>query len=229
MRVAIVIPLYNEQDNVAPLLQQIVTAMNERMEYEIICVDDGSSDSTLAVLLASQTNVKQLRIIRHKQCCGQSTALASGVKAALAPWIVTLDGDLQNDPADIPRLMDYLEQQQNAPRLKMIAGWRKQRRDSWVKRVSSIVANNIRKRLLHDETPDTGCGIKLFSRAVFLELPFFDHLHRFLPALFMRAGYEVVSVVVNHRPRTLGESKYGTFNRLWVGIVDICGVIWRVI
>ena len=154
-------------------------------------------------------------------------AIATGVRAARADWILTLDGDGQNDPADIPALVERLRAQPNdEPPLQLIMGHRAKRQDSWLRKFSSRVANGVRSRLLHDATPDSGCGLKLFSRQAFLELPYFDHMHRFLPALFQRNGGAVISVRVNHRPRTRGVSKYGLHNRLWVGITDLFGVSW---
>jgi dolichol-phosphate mannosyltransferase len=169
----------------------------------------------------------QVRLIRHAVRSGQSAAVATGVRAARAPWIATLDGDGQNDPADIPKLLDRASDA-NSSRLRLVMGNRTTRRDTWLRRMSSRVANGVRGRLLRDGTPDTGCGIKVFDRAVFLDMPRFDHMHRFMPALFQREGYEVVSVPVNHRERTRGKSKYGLHNRLWVGIVDLVGVMWLI-
>jgi dolichol-phosphate mannosyltransferase len=171
-----------------------------------------------------------LRVVRHRQSCGQSQAVASGVKLARAPWIATLDGDGQNDPADIPALIRRRDQEAAASSsdavLVMIAGHRQTRRDTFIRRLSSRVANAVRSTMLKDSTPDSGCGLKLFARQTFLDMPRFDHMHRFLPALMIRAGGKVVSVGVNHRPRERGVSKYGVWNRLWVGIVDLFGVAW---
>jgi dolichol-phosphate mannosyltransferase len=153
--------------------------------------------------------------------------VATGVRTARAPWIATLDGDGQNDPADIPKLLEAARSA-TSPRLKLVMGNRTTRRDTWLRRLSSRVANGVRGGLLRDGTPDTGCGIKVFDRAVFMDMPRFDHMHRFMPALYQREGYEVVSVPVNHRERTRGKSKYGLHNRLWVGIVDLFGVMWLI-
>src|SRR6185437_8815536 len=168
--------------------------------------------------------VRQLVLVRHRDSCGQSAAIRSGVKAARAAWIATLDGDGQNDPADIPVLWQIAQAAPAAP-LLMVAGHRARRQDSWSKRRASRIANAVRRRMLHDATPDTGCGLKLFPRALFFELPWFDHMHRFLPALVLRAGGAVRSVPVNHRPRERGASKYGTLDRLAVGITDLFGVM----
>ena len=162
---------------------------------------------------------------RHALGCGQSAAINTGVKAATGDWIATLDGDGQNDPADIPALLARALSESSVGPL-LIAGHRTRRQDGRVKRLTSRVANGARARLLHDHTADTGCGLKLFRRADFLDLPRFDHMHRYLPALFLRAGGQVVSVPVNHRPRTRGTSKYGTLDRLWVGLFDLVGVYW---
>jgi dolichol-phosphate mannosyltransferase len=225
MDLAVVIPVRNEAPNIAPLVAEIRAALDGGVDYEIIYVDDGSTDGTVAAVEQSQRDFTRLRLVRHRARAGQSAAIRSGVKAAAAPWIATLDGDGQNDPADIPRLWAMARQAPKAPPL-LIAGRRAKRRDSAVKRVSSRVANGIRARLLGDDTPDTGCGLKLFPRALYLDLPFFDHQHRFLPALVLREGGRVVSVAVNHRPRERGASNYGTLDRLWVGIADLGGVMW---
>jgi dolichol-phosphate mannosyltransferase len=223
---SVVVPVFNERDNVVPLIEEIVAALGARGGFEIVYVDDASRDDTLAVLREARTRFPQLRVVRHLSQSGQSTAVRTGVKAARGEWIATLDGDGQNDPADIPKL---LESRASAPaKVKLFAGWRVNRRDDFVKRISSKIANGVRSRLLRDATPDTGCGLKLFERGVFLELPYFDHMHRFLPALVQRAGFSVQSVAVGHRPRTRGVSKYGMWNRLWVGISDLRGVAWLI-
>lgn len=226
MDLSVVIPIKNEADNIQPLLQEIHAALEEHYDYEVIYVDDGSDDASLRVLGGMTRRYPRLRVLQHAQSCGQSTAVRSGVQAARAPWIATLDGDGQNDPADIPKLMAVIVAPDCDPRLKLVAGWRRARHDTWVKRLSSIIANRVRRALLRDKTPDTGCGLKLFEREMFLALPYFDHMHRFLPALVLREGGEVCSVEVQHRHRELGVSKYGIHNRLWVGIVDLFGVSW---
>jgi dolichol-phosphate mannosyltransferase len=168
-----------------------------------------------------------LRLVRHARRRGQSAALLSGVRAARGPWIATLDGDGQNDPADIPALLAARDKAaESGQALQLIGGRRVNRRDRWLKRFSSKVANAVRRRLLGDATPDTGCGLKLFPRAAFLALPHFDHFHRFLPALIQRQGGAVISVDVSHRPRRAGRSHYGVFDRLWVGLFDLVGVMW---
>lgn len=227
VRLSVVIPVRNEADNVALLAREIRDALGDSRSFEIIFVDDASTDDTVASIQAvRRKHVPQIRVLSHTQGCGQSIAVRTGVRAARANWIVTLDGDGQNDPADIPAFLHLLEQ--SAPDLKLIMGNRKLRKDTWVRRISSRVANGTRRRMLGDDTPDTGCGIKLFHRTTFLELPAFDHMHRFLPALFIRAGARVTSIAVNHRPRVAGQSKYGLFDRLWVGIVDLFGVRWLI-
>jgi dolichol-phosphate mannosyltransferase len=221
---AVVVPVFNERDNIPPLLAEIASALRGRIDFEIIYVDDNSTDDSVAVLAAARAQYPELRIIRHVTRSGQSTAVWHGVRAARAPWIATLDGDGQNDPADIPKL---LEARTAAPdNLKLFAGWRVTRRDSFNKRISSKVANAVRSRMLQDSTPDTGCGLKLFERETFMRLPYFDHMHRYLPALVKRAGYAIQSVPVGHRPRTAGTSKYGMLDRLWVGLADLRGVAW---
>lgn len=223
---SVVVPVYNEAGNVAPLVHEIVAALRGVTAFEIVFVDDCSTDGTFDALRALKAEVPELRVLRHVGNAGQSTATRNGVKAARGEWIATLDGDGQNDPADIPKL---LAQRDSAPReVRMFAGWRVARKDSGSKRWASKWANAIRAAMLKDATPDTGCGIKLFERAAFLELPYFDHMHRYLPALMQRAGYRTVSVPVNHRPRGTGVSKYNNVNRALVGIRDLRGVAWLI-
>ncbi|MFM2110345.1 MAG: glycosyltransferase family 2 protein [Gammaproteobacteria bacterium] len=217
--ISVVIPVCNEVDNVGPLAREIVAALQGKA-FEILFVDDGSTDGTADAVRELRDSIPQLRLLRHSFRSGQSAAVCSGVRHARAEWIATLDGDGQNDPADIPKLYD------SRFVAELVMGNRVQRRDTWLRHAQSRVANGVRGWLLGDGTPDTGCGIKVMQRAQFLELPRFDHMHRFLPALFLRAGARVVSVPVAHRPRARGTSKYGLFDRLWVGIVDIFGVMW---
>jgi dolichol-phosphate mannosyltransferase len=228
MDISIVIPVRNEAGNIAPLVAEIGAALNGIAAYEIVYVDDGSIDSTAAEIRRQQAALPRLRLIRHARSYGQSAAIRSGVKAANGGWIATLDGDGQNDPADIPALWRIAREAcGDRPEARlMIVGHRGRRQDSWSKRRASAVANAVRRRLLRDDTPDTGCGLKLFPRALFLDLPYFDHMHRFLPALVLRDGGVVRSVPVNHRPRRRGVSKYGVLDRLGVGIVDLFGVMW---
>ena len=221
---SVVVPVYNEQDNVAPLVGEIVAALRGSVDFEIVYVDDDSTDATLARLQALKAEVPELRIVRHLANGGQSTATRNGVKAARGAWIATLDGDGQNDPVDIPKLL--AERDRAASDVKLFAGWRVERKDSGSKRWASKWANAIRSRMLRDATPDTGCGIKLFEREAFLDLPYFDHMHRYLPALMQRAGWKTVSVPVNHRHRGSGVSKYNNLNRALVGIADLRGVAW---
>ncbi len=229
MKISIVVPVFNEADNIFPLIEEIEQAMSEAQSCEILYVDDGSNDDSAAVLKRALQEFQGLRVIRHQHSYGQSAAIRTGVRHAVYPLIATLDGDGQNDPADIPRLYEvYSGQRQTQPDLWMVAGWRQTRQDSWWRVFSSKVANAIRGALLHDDTPDTGCGLKLFLREKFLELPYFDHMHRFLPALVIRAGGQVISSPVNHRSRQRGVSKYDTLGRLWVGIIDLMGVIWLI-
>lgn len=222
---SVVIPVRNEAPNIAPLVAEIEAAL-AGMPHEIVYVDDGSTDGTWEALLAAQAAGAPLHAIRHRASCGQSAAVVTGVKAARGRWIATLDGDGQNDPADIPRLLGRAEAEAEAGRRTLIAGHRVNRKDSGVKRYSSRIANAVRSWLLKDATPDTGCGLKVFGRDLFLELPHFDHMHRFLPALTLRQGGEVVSEPVNHRPRVRGTSNYGTLDRLLVSIFDLIGMAW---
>ena len=225
MDLSVVIPARNEAPNVAPLVAEIRASLDGRLDYEIVYVDDGSGDGTAAELARAARDFPQLRFLRHRESCGQSAAIRTGVKAARAAWIATLDADGQNDPADILKLWELARNSPPAPPL-LVTGHRQKRRDTASKRWASRAANRIRQTLLGDRTPDTGCGLKIFRREVFLELPAFDHMHRFLPALVLRAGGKTVSVPVNHRPRERGRSNYGIFDRLWVGIVDLFGMMW---
>jgi dolichol-phosphate mannosyltransferase len=225
MELSVIIPVKDEAGNIAPLAAEIAAALDGFVQYEIVYIDDGSADATAAEIRSLQLRCPQLRLLRHDRSCGQSAAIRSGVKAARGHWIATLDGDGQNDPADIPALWQIAENAPAVPPL-LIAGRRARRQDSWSKRQASRIANAVRRRLLRDDTPDTGCGLKLFPRALFLDLPYFDHMHRFLPALVLREGGVVRSVPVNHRPRQRGTSKYGVLDRLAVGISDLCGVMW---
>jgi dolichol-phosphate mannosyltransferase len=230
VQLSIVVPVRNEADNILPLLAEIHAALENRGEFEVVYVDDGSTDATPQRLAEAMQRYPRLRVFSHRASCGQSAALMTGMRAARGEWVATLDGDGQNDPADIPKLLaarDAAAQGgSSSTNLQLVAGYRKTRRDTWLKRFSSRVANAVRSRLLGDATPDTGCGLKLVARAAYLELPLFDHMHRFLPALVQRRGGTTLSVEVNHRPRTRGTSNYGLFDRLWVGIVDLLGVMW---
>jgi dolichol-phosphate mannosyltransferase len=226
MELSVVVPVHNEAENLEPLLAEITQALEGRIGYEIVYVDDGSTDGTPPRLAALRTAFPRLRVLRHARAFGQSAALLTGIRAAQGGLIATLDGDGQNDPADILRLLETWQALRRENPQAMVAGHRKKRKDTGWRRFSSRVANAVRGALLGDRTPDTGCGLKIFPRALFLELPAFDHMHRFLPALAQRAGGAVVSVEVNHRPRLAGLSKYGTWQRLWAGIIDMAGVMW---
>ena len=222
-QLSIVIPMFNEADNAVPLVEEIQQALGGKIDYEIIVVDDGSTDETVARLRGLQQKIPQLRVLCHQQNYGQTASIVSGVRHARFEWITTLDGDGQNDPADIPKLIAAAH---GAASHSLIAGSRQKRCDTWIRRLSSRIANGVRGALLRDRCADTGCGLKLFGRDAFLRLPHFNHLHRFLPALFQRLGGEIRVVAVNHRPRLRGKSKYGVMNRLWVGIIDLFGVVW---
>lgn len=223
---SVVVPVFNERDNVTPLVNEIVAALRGKYRFEIVYVDDQSKDDSLQVLKDLMASVPELRVVQHLKQSGQSTAVRNGVKAARGSWIATLDGDGQNDPADIPKLIEARDKA--APEIKLFAGWRVNRKDTGSKRWASKIANTIRASFLKDETPDTGCGIKLFERAVFMDLPYFDHMHRYLPALVKRAGFQSVSVPVNHRERGSGVSKYNNLGRAWVGLKDLRGVAWLI-
>ena len=239
---SVVIPVLNEAPNLRDLLQEIVAALESVVEFEIVLVDDCSTDQTEEMTLALLAEFPTLRVLRHDRRSGQSAGLRSGIRAAKFPWIATLDGDGQNDPADLPKLWAARPTQQaldpsvdatppattSATELPkwMAIGHRVDRRDTGAKRFASRFANGLRRRALKDDTPDTGCGIKIFPRELFLQLPWFSHIHRFLPALIRRAGGTSVSIPVSHRERTRGQSKYGVLDRAWVGIWDLMGVMW---
>ena len=227
IELSVVVPVYNEVENIEPLVAEIRNVLDGAINYEILYVDDGSNDGTVALLEKLAAEIPGFRFVAHDGNFGQSAAMATGVISARGGLIATLDGDGQNDPADIPKLVDRLKaQDSNRIDRVLVVGRRKKRRDIWLKRISSRIANGVRSRMLKDDTPDTGSGLKVFARDMFLALPMFDHMHRFLPALVIRNQGKVISVEVNHRPRKLGTSKYGLHNRLWVGIVDMFGVMW---
>jgi len=224
--VSVVVPVRNEAGNTAPLVAEIAAALDGHWTFEVVYVDDGSSDGTAAELQRLMVQYPWLRRVRHKQSCGQSAAVGSGVKAARGATCVTLDGDGQNDPKFIPSLLRALEA--GGARVGLIAGQRVGRKASAFKKLQSRVANAVRGAILRDGTRDSGCGLKAFRRGLFLDLPYFDGLHRFLPALVRREGYEVGYVDVVDRPRRAGVSNYGMWDRLWVGILDLAGVWWLI-
>ena len=224
--VSVVVPVRNEAGNIAPLVTEIAKALSGQWPFEVIYVDDGSSDATGAELEQLMTQHAWLRRVRHRQSCGQSAAVRTGVVTARAPIVVTLDGDGQNNPAFIPALIRALEA--GMPRTGLVAGQRVGRKASGFKKFQSRIANAVRGAVLRDGTRDTGCGLKAFRRDVFLGLPSFDGLHRFLPALARREGYAIGYVDVVDRPRAHGVSNYGMWDRLWVGILDLAGVWWLI-
>ncbi|MBV9053123.1 MAG: glycosyltransferase [Hyphomicrobiales bacterium] len=225
-RLSIVVPMRNESENAGPLIEEIERACAGLSPFEIICVDDGSSDKTASRLTELGASRANLRAFQHAISCGQSAAVRTGVRAARAPIVATIDGDGQNDPSFIPKLLEALEA--GGATTGLVAGQRVGRKDTGFKKLQSRVANMVRGRILRDGTRDTGCGLKAFRREVFLALPYFDGLHRFLPALMRREGYEVRLVDVVDRPRRAGRSNYGLFDRLWVGILDLAGVWWLI-
>ncbi|HLH97835.1 MAG TPA: glycosyltransferase family 2 protein [Xanthobacteraceae bacterium] len=224
--VSIVVPVRNEAGNVAPLIEEIAAAVAPIGDFEIVYVDDGSSDATGEELRASLRLHPWLRVISHACSCGQSAAVRTGVRAARAAVVVTLDGDGQNDPAAIPALVRTLAA--GAPRVGLVAGQRFKGRSTRFKQLQSRIANAVRGAILRDGARDSGCGLKAFRRDVFLALPYFDGLHRFLPALVRREGYEVGYIDVVERPRRAGVSNYGLWDRLWIGILDLAGVWWLI-
>jgi dolichol-phosphate mannosyltransferase len=223
--VSIVVPVRNEADNIAPLVDEIAAALDKNLAFELIYVNDGSSDRTEAELTRLMASRPWLRQIKHETSCGQSAAVSSGVIHARAGIVVTLDGDGQNDPAFIPALLEAMTK---APHIGLVAGQRVGRQATGFKRFQSLVANAVRSVVLRDGTRDTGCGLKAFRRDLFLRLPYFDGLHRFLPALVRREGYAIGYVDVVDRPRRAGTSNYGMWDRLWIGILDLFGVWWLI-
>ena len=223
--VSVVVPVFNEEENVGNLANEIADAMAGR-DYEMIFVNDKSSDATEARLIELKQTYPSLRVLSHRENAGQSRAIRTGILAAKSPVIATLDGDGQNDPADIPALLDQFTRADAPENLGLVGGRRTKRQDSWAKRFGSRFGNGVRKRLLKDNADDTGCGLKVFSREAFLRLPFFDHIHRYIPALMLREGYATEFADVNHRHREFGQSKYTNFGRLMVSIADLRGVMW---
>ena len=224
--ISVVVPVHNEAENINSLIHEIYNSISSWSIFELIIVNDASSDHTLMVLQELRKNFSYLRVISHSINKGQSTAICSGIRSAQYPIIVTLDGDGQNNPADIIKLYQHYTQS-NPPRT-MVVGHRKKRNDTYIRRFSSCIANDIRGKLLRDHCPDTGCGLKLFPRQLFLSFLQFNHCHRFFPALARRAGATIVNVEVDHRPRIRGQSHYGVLNRLGVGIIDLLGVMWLI-
>ncbi|HEY7245053.1 MAG TPA: glycosyltransferase family 2 protein [Xanthobacteraceae bacterium] len=224
--VSVVVPVRNESGNIAPLISEIVVPCEQAAGFEIIYVNDGSTDETEVELTELMANRPWLRQIKHEVSCGQSAAVHTGVRHARAPVVVTLDGDGQNDPAFIPALLQVLAA--GGTRMGLVAGQRVGRRAGAFKKLQSRIANGVRGAVLRDGTRDTGCGLKAFRRDVFLSLPYFDGLHRFLPALVRREGYDIGYVDVIDRPRRSGRSNYGMWDRLWIGILDLLGVWWLI-
>jgi dolichol-phosphate mannosyltransferase len=224
--VSIVVPVRNEAENIAPVIGEIAAALDGRWNYEIIYVNDGSTDATPERLASAMKSRPNLREVRHAASTGQSAAVRSGVRVARGAIVATLDGDGQNNPAFLPDLISAIEQ--GDERTGLAAGQRVGRKDTGFKKIQSRIANSVRNSILHDGTRDTGCGLKAFRREVFLALPYFDGLHRFLPALVRREGYDIVYVDVIDRPRHSGVSNYGFFDRLWIGIMDLAGVWWLI-
>ena len=221
--VSVVVPVHDEEGAAAPLAEEIAAAL-AGSDHEIVFVDDASRDKTREQLTALKARLPQLRVLTHRRNAGQSRAVRTGVLAARGDIIVTLDGDGQNDPADAPKLIERLRT--GDARLALVGGERLKRQDTNAKRWASRTANGVRKRLLNDKADDTGCGLKAFRREAFLRLPYFDHMHRYLPALMIREGYEVDFLDVSHRARTTGRSKYTNLGRLWASLSDLLGVMW---
>jgi len=223
-RFTVLIAVYNEAESVASVTEEVLRAAAPLQPFELVYVDDGSDDGTAEQLRALRARHVEIRVLRHDRRCGKTAALATGVRAARAPWIVTMDGDGQNAGEDVPRLLE-LAWASGEPS-PLVAGIRKRRHDPWSRRVATKFANALRRALLHDSCPDTGCGLKAFRRDVFLRLPVFEGMHRFLPALFQTYGHPLACCTVTHRPRLKGRSKYTNFGRALVGLPDTIGVIW---
>lgn len=221
--ISVVVPVFDEE-GAAPGLAREIAAAFEGRNYEMVFVDDRSRDATVAALTALKTELPQLRVLSHRSNSGQSRAIRTGVLAARGAIIVTLDGDGQNDPADGPKLVDALLA--GPADLALVGGERVKRQDSQAKKIASKFGNGVRKRLLKDTANDTGCGLKAFRREAFLRLPYFDHIHRYIPALMIREGYQVDFRPVNHRHRQSGASKYTNFGRLMASVSDLLGVMW---
>ncbi len=223
--ISIVVPVYNEAENVEKLVREIHAALSGTT-HEMNFVNDASLDKTEQVLQGLKSEFSTLRVLSHRKNAGQSRALRTGILAARAPLIATLDGDGQNDPADIPALLTQFTRMDAPDNLGLVGGRRAKRQDSWAKKIGSRFGNGVRKKLLKDNADDTGCGLKVFSREAFLRLPYFDHIHRYIPALMLREGYTTEFADVNHRHREFGVSKYTNFGRLMVSIADLRGVMW---
>ncbi|GHG94276.1 glycosyltransferase family 2 protein [Pseudodonghicola xiamenensis] len=228
MKLSIVIPMHNEAENVVPLVREIDSACADLPDKELILVDDGSNDDTARLIQELRTEYPWLRLIRHPKAGGQSAAVHSGVLAATGAIICTLDGDMQNPPAEIPKMVAPLMAPDAPADLGLVAGQRVKRQDTWSKKIASKLANRLRAWMLNDHTRDTGCGLKAFRRDAFLRLPFFNHMHRYLPALFARDGWQVAHVDVAHRERGGGSSNYNNLQRALVGIYDLFGVAWLI-
>ncbi|PYF08129.1 glycosyltransferase involved in cell wall biosynthesis [Rhodobacter viridis] len=226
--VSVVVPLHDEAPNLPPLVAGIRAALTGLCAHEILLVDDGSTDDTRAVALDLAAQIPELRVIAHAISAGQSAAVHSGVRAARGALVATLDGDGQNPPENLPQLLAPLLAPESDPQLGLVAGQRVGRQDGLSKRLASRFANTLRQAILHDATRDTGCGLKAFRRAAYLDLPYFDHMHRYLPALFARDGWRVAHVDVSHAPRQHGRSKYTNLARALVGISDLIGVAWLI-
>jgi len=225
VEISVVVPVYNEAENVGDLAREIARALDGR-SFEMIFVDDASRDQTRGRLLEAKAQMPQLRVLGHRANAGQSRAIRTGVRAARAPLVATLDGDGQNDPKDLPRLIAQITRPDAPADLALVQGRRKKRQDNFGKRISSRVANYVRKRMLNDSAEDSGCGIKVFKREAYLDLPYFDHIHRYTPALMLAEGFAVEYADVGHRPRQHGKSKYTNFGRLIAALWDLLGVIW---
>jgi dolichol-phosphate mannosyltransferase len=226
VKLSIVVPVFNEAGNTLPLIEEISEVLSQFGPYEIIYVNDGSSDDTPLELSRASQRFPELRMVHHSVRCGKSAAIMSGVMKANAPLIGTLDGDGQDDPKYIPLFLEAFGAQEASPKLGLVAGKREKRIEGMMRKISSYVANTVRRAFLRDGCSDSGCGLKMFRRDPFIWLPHFEGVHRFLPSFYRAFGYEVIEIEVKQRPRLFGKSKYGMHNRLWVGLLDLMMVLW---
>jgi dolichol-phosphate mannosyltransferase len=221
VEISLVVPVYNEQANLPILIPKLVEVFDRLGSvHEMIFVDDGSSDGSRKILKEAASSIPSLRVVALKQNRGLSTALLAGMREARGKIIVTLDSDLQNDPEDIPRLLDFLD------RYDMATGWRQKREDPWLKRIASRIGNSVRNRLSGERINDSACTLRVFKRECLQDIPIFNGMHRFMSTLVKMRGYRIVEVPVTHHPRKYGESKYNIRNRMWRSFVDLLAVRW---
>ncbi len=219
--ISVVVPVYNEEENLPVLIPKIAEVLRPLGKtYEMIFVDDGSKDRSRRFLKEMALQYPQIRILGFKKNCGETAAGAAGIKEARGGIIITIDADLQNDPKDIPKMLDYLKE------YDMVTGWRQKREDSWVKRITSKIANRIRNSLSGEEIRDSGCTFRAYKRECLQEIKLYKGMHRFIPTLVKMEGYRVIEIPIAHHPRKFGVSKYTTWNRMWRAFIDLLAVKW---